>query len=85
VAAEALATGTPVLSTRCGGPEEFVTDEVGLLIPPGDEDALYKALSYMLDNLNRYSYHRISQYACERFSPERLGMLLHTIYRSLKS
>lgn len=85
VAAEALATGTPVLATRCGGPEEFVTDEVGLLIPPGDEDALYKALSYMLDNLNRYSSHRISQYARELFSAERLGMLLHTIYRSLKS
>ena len=85
VAAEALATGTPVLSTRCGGPEEFVTDEVGLLVPPGDEDALYKALSYMLDNLNRYSSHRISQYACELFSLERLGMLLHTIYRSLRS
>ncbi|MDH4220169.1 MAG: glycosyltransferase, partial [Candidatus Aminicenantes bacterium] len=85
VAAEALAAGTPVLSTRCGGPEEFVTDEVGLLIPPGDADALYKGLNHMLDNLNRYSYHRISQYACELFSPERLGMLLHTIYRSLKS
>jgi len=85
VAAEALVTGTPVLATRCGGPEEFVTDEVGLLIPPGDADALYKGLNHMLDNLNQYSYHRISQYACELFSPERLGMLLDTIYRSLKS
>jgi glycosyltransferase involved in cell wall biosynthesis len=85
VAAEALATGTPVLSTRCGGPEEFLTDEVGLLIPPGNEDALYKGLNYMLDNLDQYSYHRISEYACELFSPQRLGMLLHTIYRSLKS
>ncbi len=85
VAAEALATGTPVLSTRCGGPEEFVTDEVGLLIPPGNRDALYKGLNYMLDNLKRYPYHRISQYACELFSPERVGMSLHTIYQSLKA
>jgi glycosyltransferase involved in cell wall biosynthesis len=84
VAAEALASGTPVLATRCGGPEEFVTDEVGLLIPPGDSDALYKGLNYMLDHLNLYSYRRISQYACELFSPERIGMSLQTIYRSLK-
>ncbi len=84
VAAEALASGTPVLATRCGGPEEFVTDEVGLLVPSDNADALYKGLNYMLDNLNLYSYHRISQYACNLFSPERIGMLLHTIYRSLK-
>ena len=42
--AEAMATGTPVLATRCGGPEEFVTDDVGLLVPPGDEAALAEAV-----------------------------------------
>jgi glycosyltransferase involved in cell wall biosynthesis/ubiquinone/menaquinone biosynthesis C-methylase UbiE len=85
VVAEALATGVPVLATRCGGPEEFVTDDVGLLVPPGSVDALYEGLSYMLDNLQRYSYHSISQYALELFSPERVGMSLHTIYQSLKT
>ena len=85
VVAEALATGIPVLTTRSGGPEEFVTDNVGMLIPPGSVEALYTGLNYMLDNLPLYSHYFISQYASKLFSPERVGMSLHTIYQSLKS
>lgn len=81
--AEAMATGTPVLATRCGGPEEFVTDDVGLLVPPGDAEALYKGLDYMLDHLERFSPDQISRYVTERFSPERVGAQLHTIYQEL--
>jgi glycosyltransferase involved in cell wall biosynthesis len=82
-AIEALATGTPILATCCGGPEEFVSKEVGLLVPPGDVDSLYKGLDYMLDNLHLYSREQISQYARERFSPEIVGAKLHAIYQSL--
>jgi glycosyltransferase involved in cell wall biosynthesis len=41
--AEALACGTPVVTTRCGGPEDFVTDHVGLTVPVDDERALAHA------------------------------------------
>lgn len=84
VAAEALMTGIPVLTTRCGGPEEFVNEEVGYLVPPGDIDALSFGLDYMLDNLGRYSHQEISKYAKDRFSLERVGEKLDEIYRSLK-
>lgn len=84
-AIEALATGTPLLATRCGGPEEFVIKDVGLLVPPGDADTLCNGLDYMLDNLHLYSCKRISQYAIERFSPELVGAKLHAVYQSLIS
>lgn len=84
-AAEALATGLPVLSTRCGGPEEFITSAVGLLVDPGDARALLTGLDDMLDNLQRYSGTQISQYAVERFSPEVVGAKLHAVYQSLLS
>jgi glycosyltransferase involved in cell wall biosynthesis len=49
VAAEALAAGTPVVATRSGGMEEYVTDgEVGALVPPGDPAALADALARVL-------------------------------------
>ncbi len=81
VAAEALAAGTPVLATRCGGPEEFVTENVGMLVPPKDAEALCKGLNYMLDHLAYYAPEQISRYAVERFSPEHVGAQLHTVYQ----
>jgi glycosyltransferase involved in cell wall biosynthesis len=85
VAAEALATGVPVLATRCGGPEEFITDEVGMLVSPGSADALCEGLDYMLRNLHLYSLDRIAQLAHGIFSTEQIGLAIHRIYQSLKS
>jgi glycosyltransferase involved in cell wall biosynthesis len=84
-AAEALATGTPVLATRCGGPEEFVVDNVGVLVSPGDVDALRLGLDSMLDRLQRYSRREISQYARERFSLEVVGAQLHAVYQAVRA
>lgn len=44
VVIEALATGLPVVSTICGGPEGIVNKENGILVPANDEKALYKAM-----------------------------------------
>ncbi len=78
--AEALATGTPVIATRCGGPEDFVTPEVGLLIPPGDVQALTEAVEWMLDNHSRFDPQSVASYAHGRFSLEAVGRQLHEVY-----
>ncbi|MBD1582144.1 glycosyltransferase [Pseudoalteromonas sp. S16_S37] len=41
---EAMACGIPVLSTKLMGVTEIVTDKVGMLCEPGDEDALFEML-----------------------------------------
>jgi glycosyltransferase involved in cell wall biosynthesis len=84
VAAEALATGVPVLATRCGGPEEFITDEVGRVVSPGSVDTLCEGLNDMLSNLHLYSPDRITQWAYGIFSPEQIGLAIHSIYQTLK-
>jgi glycosyltransferase involved in cell wall biosynthesis len=44
VTLEAMACGRPVVATRVGGPPEFVPPGAGVLVDPGDEDALVAAL-----------------------------------------
>ncbi len=52
VIVEAMACGTPVVTTDCPhGPGEIVTHEQsGLLVPPADADALSQAMIRMLDD-----------------------------------
>jgi glycosyltransferase involved in cell wall biosynthesis len=44
VTLEALASGRPVVATRTGGPAEFVPKEAGVLVDPGDDEAIARAL-----------------------------------------
>jgi glycosyltransferase involved in cell wall biosynthesis len=46
---EAMATGTPVVVTRCGGPEEVVSSgDTGVLVSPRDHDAVASAILDLL-------------------------------------
>lgn len=51
---EALASGLPVISTRCGGPEEFITSDNGLLIDVDNLNVLIDAMKYMYENAEEY-------------------------------
>lgn len=46
---EALSTGRPVVATRCGGPNDIVRKEDGLLVDVDDVDGLAEAMRSMID------------------------------------
>ncbi|MCC2867920.1 MAG: glycosyltransferase family 4 protein [Candidatus Accumulibacter phosphatis] len=51
---EAMATGLPVVATRVGAVDTLVAHgKTGLLVPPGDADALANALDQLLDDEGR--------------------------------
>jgi glycosyltransferase involved in cell wall biosynthesis len=51
VIAEAMARGLPVIASNIGGPAEILTHNAnGLLVEPGDEQALASAITQLLEN-----------------------------------
>jgi glycosyltransferase involved in cell wall biosynthesis len=82
-AAESLMCGRPVLSTRCGGPEEFITPEVGRLIDAGSVDALTEGLDWMLDHFAEFDPRALHAYARDRFSPDVVARRILDVYRSV--
>jgi glycosyltransferase involved in cell wall biosynthesis len=82
---EALAAGTPAIATDVGGVSEIVTDgENGLLVPPGDPDALAAAIRRFLgDDDLRARLTAAAAPSAERFSPERIyGQLEEILTRA---
>lgn len=72
VIVEAMATGTPVVATDCPhGPGEIIQDGVsGLLVPPGNEQALARALERSLaDDDLRQQLSAAALRRAEDFSP----------------
>jgi glycosyltransferase involved in cell wall biosynthesis len=48
---EAMAVGKPVIASRIGGLPEIVTDgETGILVEPGDSDALRTAIATLVND-----------------------------------
>jgi glycosyltransferase involved in cell wall biosynthesis len=67
VAAEALACGTPLVTTRCGGPEEFVTEADGALVPVDDPAALAAAILRVRAERSRFDERAIAARIVNRF------------------
>jgi glycosyltransferase involved in cell wall biosynthesis len=64
---EAMASGIPVIATKCGGPQEIVTPETGILIEKNNPEELAEAINYISDNLEKYDKKAIRNYVEKKF------------------
>jgi len=80
VAAESLAAGRPVVSTRCGGPEDYVDESVGLLVANNDCEAMANGIEYMLRNYDAYHPSALHEHARARFSPDVVVDQIFSLY-----
>lgn len=65
---EALACGLPIITTKCGGPEDFYREDLGCMIEVGDEEALRKSMIYVMNNIENYDKKELSNYVKNKFS-----------------
>ncbi|MCY7408741.1 MAG: glycosyltransferase, partial [Chitinophagales bacterium] len=82
-AAEALACGKPVISTRCGGPEEFITEEIGRLIEVNNPAILEEALKWMYEHHKEFDPQKLKKYVKQKFSMEVVGKLISSLYEEM--
>jgi glycosyltransferase involved in cell wall biosynthesis len=83
VVIEALALGKPVIATRCGGPESFVTQEDGLLVPFGDIKAMAEAMKIIREEINCYDPVKIRESCRRRFSEQAVITRMSGIYSEI--
>ena len=80
---EALACGKPVIATRSGGPDSFVTESTGLLVPTGDVPTLAAAMRQMAATYDHYDPAAIRAYCVANFSEAAFVSRIETIYTAV--
>lgn len=80
---EAMAAGLPVIATKCGGPEDFVNDNNGLLVEVDNHKQLCDAIVFMYENYSSYYTDVLRSYVEENFSPESVARKIIELYNTI--
>lgn len=80
---EALASGLPVIATKCKGPEGFVNSANGVLIDTDNVNQLKEAMLFMSYNIDAYDRSAIALKVKKDFSPEIIASQLTEYYSNL--
>lgn len=80
---EALACGKPVLATAVGGIPEVVSQDRGLLVDAGNEEALLSQMEIMLSTYSLYNNNHLRAFAVKMFSYESVGKKIDAIYQQV--
>lgn len=81
VVIEALSQGTPVVATKCGGPESIIVSGDGILVEVADVNALAQAMKEVVENPELYDSDSIRQRCLERFSEKAFISRVKEIYK----
>lgn len=80
---EAMAAGLPVIGTHCGGPDEFITEEVGLMVSVDDVEELTQAMKYVINYSEKFDKNKISQYAKREFGKGVIAEQIQAVYEEV--
>ena len=79
-AAEAMLSGLTVVSTRCGGPSEFVNEHTGIWIEHNTPADAAKAIIEMIARRSEFDSDRIARETQDKFGNETISAQLKQLY-----
>lgn len=82
---EALSMGKPIIATKCGGPEDIVTEFNGKLVDVDNVDQLAEAMKEMNEYIKRYDKIKIVQDCKNRFGELVIANEIMTEYNKLSN
>lgn len=84
VVIEALASGKPVVTTRCGGPESILREPyLGELCENDNAMALAKGIEKVNNNYEKYPANHIQQFAVKNYSFKCIAEQLNNLYQNI--
>lgn len=79
---EALASGMPVVSTKCFGPEEYIDEESGKLVEIGNIEEIASAIASVYQNIEEYDIKYLRDIA-DRYSAKNVTDMALEVYQEL--
>jgi glycosyltransferase involved in cell wall biosynthesis len=83
VTLEALSAGIPVIASKCKGPEQFITEENGLLVSINNHEALAEAILNLIQHYSNYQPNKIRASVQHFIAPEKIKKAILTNYFTL--
>jgi len=80
---EAMAMGLAVIATKCGGTEDFINENNGLLVDVDNKTELSTAMLDIYNEIDKYEGYKISSEIKEKYSPEVIAGRLTQIYNEI--
>lgn len=85
VGIEAMILGLPVISTKCGGPQMYITPSTGILVDNDDSFAMKNGLKELITNYYKFDSEYIKEFVTSNFSEEFITNKLLNLYNNLKN
>jgi len=83
VVVEAMSCGLPVIATKCGGPEEIISEETGVLVELNNPEELARAILYVSENMDLYNRIHIKEYAMGKYGQKKFVERTTSIYQEV--
>ena len=77
---QAMACGTPVVTTSCGAPETLIDDTVGIAVAPDNANALSEGIIKVAHAPERYNRKKLRQFVLDRYSQQVVASFVKQAY-----